>query len=92
MKISVFRCNMARLLIFGWVLAGFVLPGAPALALIEIDITRGKIEPLPIAITDLLGGSDKERRFGRDIAAVIEQDLSSSGLSDLHCPPDSFEI
>ncbi len=80
MMFSVFKCNMMRLLLFGWVLALALLPGGPVLALIEIDVTRGKIEPLPIAITRLLGNSEAERRFGRDIAAVIEHDLSSSGL------------
>ncbi len=58
----------------------WALPVPRAMALIEIDITRGKVEPLPVAITDLLGKSPKEIRYGQDIAAVIAQNLRSSGL------------
>jgi len=65
-----------------WVflLVAWVLPVEPAMALIEIDITQGKVEPLPVAITDLLGSSGKEMRYGQDISAVISRDLRSSGL------------
>ncbi len=57
-----------------------MLIGAPASAQIEIDITRGHVEPLPIAITGLTGVTGAERQLGADIAAVISGDLDSSGL------------
>ena len=75
-KMKFFLIRSFRALLF--VLA--VLPVSPAMALIEIDVTRGKVEPLPVAITDLLGKSAREVRFGQDIAAVVSQDLRSSGL------------
>ncbi len=45
-------------------------------ARIVIDITKGNVEPLPIAIPLFLGNS----KLGRDIAGVVEADLRRSGL------------
>ncbi|KAF0138160.1 MAG: TolB protein [Rhodospirillaceae bacterium] len=45
-----------------------------------IDVTRGHAQPMPIAITDLLGTSERENRSGRDIARVVSADLERSGL------------
>lgn len=47
----------------------------PSYALIEIDITRGNIQPMPIAITDFSGVGQ-----GVEISKVIEADLQRSGL------------
>jgi TolB protein len=59
------------------VLAGAI--ATPALALIEIDVTRGNIQPLPIAIPSFVAaGTDSQ--LGVDIAAVISADLKRSGL------------
>ena len=52
----------------------------PAGAELRIDITRGSVEPLPIAVTKFLGGGPEETRFGRDIADVVAADLDRSGL------------
>ena len=52
----------------------------PALAELRIDITEGKVEPLPIAITDFVGAAPEEARYGRDISGVIAADLERSGL------------
>ncbi len=51
-----------------------VLP-RQALALVEIDLSKANVEPLPIAITDFAG-----EQVARDIAAVIEADLRSTGI------------
>ena len=40
-----------------------------------IDVSRARVEPIPIAIPDLGGG-----QLGRDIAGVISADLARSGL------------
>lgn len=74
------RRVLIRILPAMLVLLGSLGLSRPAHALIEIDVTQGKLEPLPIAIPDLLGRSAKEREFGRQIAAVIAADLKSSGL------------
>jgi TolB protein len=52
----------------------------PASAQLEIDITRGHIEPLPIAITSFHGPMDAEQQIGADIASVVSNDLKNSGL------------
>src|SRR5690606_38130330 len=48
---------------------------SPAHALIEIDITQGNIEPLPIALPSFSGD-----QVARDITDVITADLRRSGL------------
>ena len=51
----------------------------PASALVEIDITRGNIEPLPIAIP-AFAGNGGDAQLGADIAQIIASDLRRSGL------------
>ncbi|PHP66140.1 Tol-Pal system beta propeller repeat protein TolB [Zhengella mangrovi] len=48
----------------------------PARALVEIDVNRGVVEPLPIAITDFLSGDD----MGVKVTDVITANLQRSGL------------
>lgn len=48
----------------------------PASALVEIDVNKGVIEPLPIAITDFIAGDD----LGRQISEIVAADLERSGL------------
>jgi len=57
-----------------------VLAASPASAELRIDITRGKVEPLPIAIPAFAGGGGEEVQTGRDLAQVISADLERSGL------------
>ena len=57
-----------------------LLAPQPALAELRIDITRGKVEPMPIAIPAFAGGGGEEGKVGRDLAQVISADLGSSGL------------
>ncbi|MED5395411.1 MAG: Protein TolB [Alphaproteobacteria bacterium MarineAlpha3_Bin4] len=65
-----------------WLLATVVVIGGAgsAAAELRIDITQGTIEPLPIAVPDLVGATDAQVRYGRDIARVIAADLERSGL------------
>ena len=53
-------------------------PGRAA-AELRIDITRGKVEPMPIAIPDFAGGGGGGG-IGHDIAQVISNDLGGCGL------------
>ena len=52
----------------------------PANALLEIDVTQGRVKPLPIAIPDFLGSNESAIKYGHDIAGIIGNDLLSSGL------------
>lgn len=58
----------------------FVFSSQKANALISIDITRGNVDPLPIALP-YLGSENKEaRKLGEKIVNVVEKDLQNSGL------------
>src|SRR5690606_12008034 len=48
----------------------------PAAALVELDVTRGNIKPLPIALPAFVGDGE----LGPGIAEVITNDLQRSGL------------
>jgi TolB protein len=52
----------------------------PAASELQIDITRGVVQPLPIAIVDFEGEGEQAARLGRDIASVVSGDLARSGL------------
>jgi TolB protein len=47
---------------------------------LRIDITSGKIEPMPIAIPAFPGSAANESQAGRDVAGVVSADLGRSGL------------
>ena len=49
-------------------------------AQVRLDITRGRVEPMPIAITIFPGTTPEVQQLGRDISQVITADLERSGL------------
>ena len=60
-----------------------------ALALIEVDITRGNLNPLPIAVSSLSSNKDDKKKLekkldvkdlGLEISKVVENNLRKSGL------------
>ncbi|UEM23194.1 Tol-Pal system beta propeller repeat protein TolB [Skermanella mucosa] len=53
---------------------------AGARAELRLDITRGKVEPMPIAIANFAGQGGTETQVGRDIAQVVSANLERSGL------------
>ena len=61
-------------------LAMATMLAAPARAELVVDITRGFVEPLPVAVTDFFGESPDETRVGSDVAGVISGNLERSGL------------
>ena len=56
-----------------------ILFAASAHAELKIDITKGNVEPLPIAVTNLTGAGSGEAS-GSEISNVIAADLERSGL------------
>jgi TolB protein len=68
-----FRRNLLRLLV---VLTGLAASLPQAWALVEININKGNVEPLPIAVTDFVASGD----LGQRITDVIAADLKRSGL------------
>ncbi len=61
-------------------LAMIAASSGTARAELVVDITRGFVEPLPIAVTDFDGSALEEVQFGKDISSVIAADLERSGL------------
>jgi len=55
-------------------------PLESSIAEVRIDITRGHLEPLPIAVTDFFGKGRQSSETGVDIATVIAGNLERSGL------------
>jgi len=72
---------MTRSDLAAWTIGAVALLAAsPAFAQLRLDVTRGKVEPMPIAIPAFAGGSGDEAQTGRDMAQVISADLERSGL------------
>ncbi len=53
---------------------------APAHARITIDVTRGTVKPMPIAVPNYLGGDASVTQLSNNLTSVIMADLERSGL------------
>ena len=71
-----------------FLLVFFIIP-FKALALIEVDITRGNLNPLPVAVSPLsidknsrqsFEKSLKKKNIGSEISKIVENNLRTSGL------------
>ncbi len=67
----------------------FLILPKTSYGLIEVDITRGNLNPLPIAVSPLFVETNsikefqsllKKENIGEDISSVVENNLKSSGL------------
>lgn len=58
------------------------LIAAPVVAHAElrVDVTKGTMEPIPIAITDFMPKDNAVKSFATDIPKVVAADLASTGL------------
>src|SRR5680860_1580335 len=59
---------------------GALSASTPARAVVELNITQGTIQPLPIAIADFAGDGSVTPQAAREISDVVANDLRSSGL------------
>jgi len=59
---------------------GALAASEPARAVVELNITRGTIQALPIAIADFAGDGSVDAQAAREISDVVASDLRSSGL------------
>ena len=80
-----FKFLFARLLVSCAVLVFLAasvstLTAPPARAVLELDITKGTVDPLKIALPNFLGATPQEQKFGSDITGVIGNNLLRSGL------------
>lgn len=67
-------------LAFALALVMLATPVVAARAELHLDITRGKIEPLPIAIPTFGAGQPNDQQAARDVTQVVSADLERSGL------------
>ena len=74
---------------FKFILILLLLMPSKAFALIEVDITRGNLNPLPIAVSPLSLDANSKTEFkkilnkddiGSEISKVVENNLKASGL------------
>jgi TolB protein len=67
---------------FALVLAmlGELVTAKPANAVVELNITQGTIQALPIAIADFAGDGSVDAQAAREISDVVASDLRGSGL------------
>ncbi|MFT0859126.1 Tol-Pal system beta propeller repeat protein TolB [Ancylobacter sp. G4_0304] len=62
-------------------LAGLGLVSGPAQAVLKLDVTQGTVQPLPIAITDFVGGGGpQDVEAGKGVTQIISANLRRSGL------------
>ena len=59
---------------------GFIALTQPACAELRIDVTRGQVNPMPIAIPDFSGKSAADADLGRNMVQIISSNLKRSGL------------
>jgi TolB protein len=74
-----------RAVILNFALAASAMLGAlaaatPVCAVVELDITQGNVQPLPIAIPDFAGDGGIDPAAAAEISNVVAGDLRSSGL------------
>jgi TolB protein len=77
------RLNRRRLLMLGaGAAAGAVAGLTPrqAAAALQIDITSGNVQPLPIAVPDFIAGAPADIETAREITQIITGNLRRSGL------------
>ena len=76
-------------MIFRYLLIFIILFPIKAFSLIEVDITRGNLSPLPVAVSPLSVDSESMKNFekllkkkdiGAEISLVVEKNLQKSGL------------
>ncbi|MCB2102904.1 MAG: Tol-Pal system protein TolB [Rhodobacterales bacterium] len=78
LRIRPFRLQAWAVLAVAWALA--LGAAHQARAELRIDITRGTVEPMPIAVSTFNADVPQDQAIGRDIAQVIAADLERSGL------------
>ena len=64
-------------------------------AALEVTIAQGKVEPTPIAITQIFGADSDTARYGNTLRQIISNNLTNSGLfytvnEDLYIQSDNL--
>jgi TolB protein len=70
---------MRRLVLFSLMVI-VILGARPAGAELRIDITKGQVQPMPIAVSPFFGERQQDSQIGQDVTSVISSNLERSGL------------
>jgi TolB protein len=57
-----------------------IVGSASARAELRIDITKGQVQPMPIAVSPFFGERSQDGQIGQDVTSVISANLERSGL------------
>lgn len=71
---------MQRFPVFMFMAAVLAVLASPAAAELRIDITRGHVEPMPIAVSPFDGERPQDSQLGQQVTGVISGNLERSGL------------
>ena len=52
----------------------------PTGAAVQLDVTQGNIQPVPIALPDFVGGTQPEGEVARNVTQIVTANLKRSGL------------
>jgi len=75
------RLSRRQLIVLGaGAAAGAVIGARPAAALLRVDVTQGNIQPLPIAVTEVVGYTPPDVEAGHNVTEVITANLRHCGL------------
>lgn len=78
---EVSRRDLARMSAAGLVgAAGLFGAAGPARGELRIDITQGRVDPIPVAVADFRGEGVEATRVGRLVRDIISANLERSGL------------
>lgn len=80
MTLTIPTTNSKFYLLFALLGLGVLISAGAARAALELNITQGTIQPLPIAIPDFAGDGSIDPQMAREISMVVANDLRSSGL------------
>ena len=69
-----------RVLTLGALAGGLTLSARHAAAVVRLDVTQGNFQPLPIAISDFMGGATTDNDTALGVTQIITADLKRSGL------------
>ena len=58
------------------------MPISPALAQLRVDVSKGSVQPIDIALSPLAGANAGDNQLGMDVIDVIQSDLDGSGETD----------
>jgi len=74
------RTRLLMALLLGMTICFGLLTARNAHAVVEIDITRGTLRAMPVAIPEFFGASPQDRQLAKRISDIVSGDLARSGL------------